>query len=69
MTRCDYGGSLEAIAVTVELRRNVRGDAPDEIITGYTSSDPTARGWYHLHQRNSVIAITDPNGIATVELR
>ena len=46
--------------------RYVRGDAPDEIITGYTSSDPTARGWYHLDQRNSVVAITDPNGIATV---
>jgi YD repeat-containing protein len=48
------------------LARYVRGDAPDEIITGYTSSDPSARGWYHLDQRNSVIAITDPNGTVTV---
>ena len=46
--------------------RYVRGDAPDEIITGYTSSDPTARGWYHLDNRNSVIAVTDPNGVVTV---
>jgi RHS repeat-associated protein len=46
--------------------RYVRGDAPDEIITGYTSSNPTARGWYHLDQRNSVIGITDPNGTVTV---
>lgn len=48
------------------IGRYVRGDAPDEIITGYTSSNPTARGWYHLDQRNSVIAVTDPNGIVTV---
>jgi RHS repeat-associated protein len=46
--------------------RYVRGDGPDEIITGYTSSNPTARGWYHLDERNSVIAITDPNGVVTV---
>jgi RHS repeat-associated protein len=48
------------------IGRYVRGDAPDEIITGYTSSDPTARGWYHLDNRNSVIAVTDPNGVVTV---
>ena len=48
------------------LGRYVRGDAPDEIITGYTSSDPTARGWYHLDQRGSVVAVTDPNGTVTV---
>jgi RHS repeat-associated protein len=48
------------------LGRYVRGDAPDEIITGYTSSNPTARGWYHLDNRNSVIAVTDPNGTVTV---
>jgi RHS repeat-associated protein len=46
--------------------RYVRGDAPDEIVTGYTSADPTARGWYHLDQRGSVIAVTDPNGAVTV---
>jgi RHS repeat-associated protein len=49
--------------------RYVRGDGADEIITGYTSSNPTARGWYHLDQRNSVIAVTDPNGVVTVANR
>ena len=50
------------------IGRYVRGDAPDEIITGYTSSDPTARGFYHLDNRNSVIAVTDPNGTVTASI-
>ena len=46
--------------------RFVRGDGPDELIAWYTSSDPASRNFAHLDQRNSVIAVTSPNGAVTV---
>lgn len=51
------------------LGRYVFGDAPDEQVAWYTSSDPNTRNWVHQDERGSVFALSDGSGAATLKNR